>query len=270
MKKPIQRSNFRRTLGSCYYQLKRHLQWHYSNRKWACTYVSQPLEVPVFRHKTPLFRKLKDIDMWMQHNKVNNLEIAAGKLNKIIIHPGETFSFWRLVGKPTGRKGYLEGMMLDHGRVVSSIGGGLCQLSNLIYWAALHTPLTVTERHRHNYDVFPDSNRALPFGSGATCAYNYIDLQVYNPTNQPYQLLIFLTDTHLVGEWRAERKPELNYKVYEKEHWITQEYWGDYVRHNTIYRKAYNSQGKLVDNQYITENHSIMMYQPLLKAGNTS
>ena len=45
-------------------------------------------------------------------------------------------------------------------------GGGLCQLSNLIYWMTLHTPLTITERYRHSYDVFPDSNRTQPFGSG--------------------------------------------------------------------------------------------------------
>ena len=37
----------------------------------------------------------------------------------------------------------------------------------------LHTPLQVTERYRHSYDVFPDADRKLPFGSGATCAYNY-------------------------------------------------------------------------------------------------
>ena len=47
-----------------------------------------------------------------------------------------------------------------------SLGGGLCQLSNLIYWMTLHTPLTITERYRHSYDVFPDSNRTQSFGSG--------------------------------------------------------------------------------------------------------
>lgn len=43
---------------------------------------------------------------------------------------------------------------------------------------ALHTPLTVTERHRHGYDVFPDAERTIPFGSGATCFYNYGDLMI--------------------------------------------------------------------------------------------
>ena len=63
----------------------------------------------------------------------------------------------------------MEGMILRNGRVASGVGGGLCQMTNLLYWMTLHTPLTVTERWRHGYDVFPDSNRTQPFGSGATC-----------------------------------------------------------------------------------------------------
>ena len=142
--------------------------------------------------------------MQLQYNKINNLKIATKQLNKIIIKPGETFSYWRLIGNPTKRKGYVDGMILHYGKVTTGIGGGLCQLSNLLYWMTLHTPLTVTERYRHSYDVFPDSNRTQPFGSGATCSYNYLDLQIKNETNNTYQLLVYLTDTHLVGEWRSD------------------------------------------------------------------
>ncbi len=63
----------------------------------------------------------------------------------------------------------------------------------------LHTPLTVTERYRHSFDVFPDSNRIKPFGSGATCSYNYLELQIRNDTNQPYQLSINVTNEYLIG-----------------------------------------------------------------------
>lgn len=49
--------------------------------------------------------------------------------------------------------------MLFLGRIGSDVGGGLCQLSNLIFWMTFHTPLTVTERYRHSHDVFPDANR---------------------------------------------------------------------------------------------------------------
>ena len=265
--KPVQRSRLRIMLGSCYYRYKRYLSWYFGKTKFATSFADSRLPYLVFRHRTPLLRKLQNVDMWMQYNKIINLKIAAKRLNGLIVHPGETFSYWRLIGKPTRRKGYVEGMTLFYGKVVPGIGGGLCQLSNLVYWMTLHTPLTVTERYRHTYDVFPDTNRSQPFGSGATCAYNYLDLQVYNGTNQPYQLLINVTDAELVGEWRTTVKPDRRYEVYEKEHWITHECWGGYVRHNKIYRRIYNEEKELLKDEYITENHAIMMYQPFLSEG---
>lgn len=48
--------------------------------------------------------------MWYQQNKVVNLKIAIKQLDGIVIRPGEIFSYWRLIGKPTRRKGYVEGM----------------------------------------------------------------------------------------------------------------------------------------------------------------
>ncbi len=33
----------------------------------------------------------------------------------------------------------------------------MCQFTNLLHWMALHSPLTVTEHHRHSgLDLFPD------------------------------------------------------------------------------------------------------------------
>ena len=222
---------------------------------------------PVFKHQTPLLRKLANVDMKLQHNKVKNLQLAVKRLNGVVVYPGETFSYWRLIGKTTRIKGYLDGMNLFYGKVVPGIGGGLCQLSNLIYWMALHTPLTVTERYRHSYDVFPDANRTQPFGTGATCAYNYLDLQIYNGTGQPYQLQVYLAHGDLVGEWRTTNSPDLFYEVYEKEHWITHEFWGGYVRHNSIGRRIYNVDKVLLADEWVTDNHAIMMYQPYLSKG---
>lgn len=172
-------------------------------KKYAKQKMEELLPYLIAEHQTILLRKLKDVEMSLQRNKIINLQKAVTRVNKIIIQPGETFSYWRLIGKPTYKKGYKDGMVLYYGKFKTGVGGGLCQLSNLIYWMTLHSPLTVIERHRHSYDVFPDSNRTQPFGSGATYAYNYLDLQIKNETNIPYQLHIQLTDTHLVGEWRA-------------------------------------------------------------------
>jgi len=251
-------------MGRLYFTLQRYINWCFGKQKFAEVLERQLYPAVVFRHQTPLLRQLKDVEMWLQHNKVKNLEIAVQRTNGIIVRPGETFSYWRLIGKPTKRKGFVEGMVLFYGGFRPGIGGGLCQLSNLIYWLTLHTPLTVEERHRHSYDVFPDANRSQPFGSGATCFFNYLDLQIKNNTDQAYQLHIYLTKDNLIGEWRALEIPEHSYEVYEKEHCITQEYWGGYLRHNTIHRRVYNKLLEMIDDEYVTENHAIMMYQPFL------
>ncbi|WP_299516155.1 VanW family protein [uncultured Rummeliibacillus sp.] len=263
--KPIKRSRARIYVGTKYYRIKRYSEWWFGSQKYVTRKSKEnPLQNVIFSHKTLLLRKLKDVDMWLQHNKVKNLKIATEKLNQIVICPGETFSYWKLLGNTTKRKGYVDGMVLHYGKVQLGVGGGLCQLSNLIYWITLHTPLTITERHRHSYDVFPDSNRTQPFGSGATCAFNYLDLQITNETSNIYQLVVYLTDTHLVGEWRSETPAIRTYKLFEKEHKITLENWGGYMRHNRIHRKVYNMNKEQIDDEFITENHAIMMYNPLL------
>ena len=264
--RPKRRSALRISLGKKYYMLRRYIEWFTDEKTYAKTRKNKQLPYVHFSHQTILLRKLKDVEMWYQHNKVKNLRIAIKQLNGIVIQPGETFSYWKSIGTTTRSKGYVDGMVLFYGKFKKGTGGGLCQLSNLIYWMTLHTPLSVTERHRHSYDVFPDSKRTQPFGSGATCAYNYLDLQIKNTTNQPYQLHLFLTDTHLVGEWRTDQEPLQSYEVYEKEHWITPAYWGGYLRHNLIHRKVFNRQRKQIDDEYVTENHAIMMYEPLLEA----
>jgi vancomycin resistance protein VanW len=243
------------------------MEWMFGTARFAKTRKHELLPYQISKHRTPMLRQLKDVDMWLQHNKIINLKIAMKRLHGIMIMPGETFSYWRLIGKPTRRKGYVDGMVLFYGGFKPGVGGGLCQLSNLLYWITLHTPLEVTERHRHSYDVFPDSNRTQPFGSGATCAYNYLDFRIKNNTNEPYQLYLDMEDGDLTGEWRTTQPPLHSYEIYEKEHRISQHYWGGYERYNSIYRKVFNQGGELIADEFITENRALMMYQPFLESG---
>ncbi len=264
MDKPIRRHPFRRRLGKEFYTLKRWARWIFGSQKFAQG-KSKPLEIKVFEHATPLFRPLKNADMALQKNKVTNLRLAAEQLHSTVIRPGETLSFWRLVGRPTRAKGYLEGMVLENGQVGKGIGGGLCQLGNLLHWMALHSPLRVAERWRHSFDVFPDENRVLPFGSGATLAYNYLDLQLKNETAEPFQILVWLTETELCGEIRASQPPAVRFQVIEKEHVIEHEAWGGYSRHNKLARQIFDAQtDQLLGEEVILENHALLMYQHFL------
>ncbi|MBU1126583.1 MAG: VanW family protein [Patescibacteria group bacterium] len=264
--KPQQRSQVRLQAGRLFYFLKKQFYWAWHSRRLSIKTQSTLLPHLIFEHQTLLRRPLRDLDMQLQENKIVNLELAIRRLDNLVIEPGKTFSYWRQIGWPLRRKGYIDGMILQEGKVSRGVGGGLCQLSNLIYWMTLHTPLTVTERWRHSYDVFPDTNRTLPFGSGATCAYPNIDLQIWNSTVQRFQLHLYLTDTHLVGEWRTDEKLLVSYHVYEKEPRMQHEFWGGYTRHNIIMRDTIDLETKeVIKTENITENHAIMMYTPFLE-----
>ena len=268
MSKPTNRSKARLMLGTCYFSLRRVLLWGRMRHIFALKKSNDRLPFVYSSHRTPLLRELKNTEMWMQYNKIANLRLAAARVNGILLHPGEVFSYWRLIGKPSRLKGYQKGMILVNGTVRPGVGGGLCQLSNLIFWMTLHTPLTVVERHRHAYDVFPDSNRTQPFGSGATCFYPYGDLMIRNDTQETYQLQIHVGEKDLIGEWRVSEAPEYRYEVVERNHEMCGEAWGGFTRHNELYQQQYDlSDGTLLSERLIVKNDAIMMYSPFLDQG---
>lgn len=267
LRPPIRRSWLRLRLGKAWYAGRRYLLWCSPRFRWAKERQTERLPRIQMAHRTPLTRHLRGDEMEWQRNKVINLKLAVARLDGLLLRPGETFSYWRLIGKPTYRKGYREGMVLFLGRIGGDIGGGLCQLSNLIFWMTLHTPLTVVERYRHSHDVFPDSNRTQPFGSGATCAYPHRDLMIRNETDQVFQLCLRVGETYLEGEWRAVSEPQLTYRILERDACINQASWGGYIRHNALYRQVLTLDGTLLEDQFLFENDAIMMYSPLLSSG---
>lgn len=267
VEKPIKRSILRLALGREYFILKRKFDWLFGDNKWAKTKRDELLKNLVFKHKSMILRPLKDVDMYLQENKRTNLEIAVSHLNRIIIKPQETFSIWKLVGRPTKQKGYLEGLVLNQGKIGKDTGGGLCQLGNLLFWTFAHSPLSVTERFRHGFDVFPDVNRKVPFGAGATLSYNYIDLQVKNKTKNTFQLHFWLDKTHLNVELLSNNNIEKKYKVEERNHIIKQQVWGGHTRHNQIFQ--IEKENGIVSEKLLVENHAIMMYNPFLNKKNT-
>lgn len=249
------------TLSIWRHRTIRWLEWIFV-RKLATKHRAQVLPCKVTSHESILLRKLGVSDMRLQHNKVVNLKLAAAGIDGVVIRPGETFSFWRCVGWPTAKKGYLEGMLLSNGKVQAGIGGGLCQSANLIYWMGLHSPLVVTERHRHSYDIFPDSGRVLPFGTGAAVYYNYVDLQLYNPTDITFQINIGVNDTHLHGEIRSDVLTPYSFKIIERDHrFLRSVKTGKIFRENAIYRQTFDKRtGNLLSDELLYRNHCETLY----------
>ena len=228
--------------------------------RFAAEQGSSPLPVRLIHHRSLLLRRLGDTDPQLQHNKVVNLRLAVPSLHGLLVRPGETLSIWRRVGRPSTERGYLDGVQLSQGRVTVGVGGGLCQLANLIHWMALHSPLELVERHHHSFDPFPDAGRVLPFGSGASLFYNYVDLRFRNPTAQTLQLLVWLDETHLCGELRAEELPPMAYHVRESDHHF--ERCGDQTyRCNRLWKQQLDRRsGALVDERLLYANRALVMY----------
>lgn len=256
----------RSVMGREYFIAKRRMSWFMGRTSFAGVRPGVTLPHTIFRHRTMILRPLRDVEMYLQHNKITNLRLAIGPIDGTVIRPGETFSIWRAVGRPTARRGFLEGLVLRNGRIEKGVGGGLCQLGNLLYWMALHSQLTITERYRHGFDVFPDINRKIPFACGATLSYNYIDLQLRNDTDQTFQINLWINDEYLNGELRCDVAAKFEHEVYETDHLIKLQPWGGYTRHNRIWKRTTSLTDGMVDEKLVTENHAIMMYNPLLSA----
>ncbi len=139
-------------------------------------------------------------------NKLHNLSLAIKQINNIIIQPGQVFSFWNLVGNPSEKKGYQKSRSIVRGEIETAVGGGLCQLSGLIYFLALKAGLTITERHAHSMDIYKEEERFTPLGSDATVVYGYKDLRIKNSFQFPIQLQISLTETNLSSSFSAKEK----------------------------------------------------------------
>lgn len=245
-------------------RLRRKATWLLDDKKYTATRQSEKLPFRVKKHQSKLLKKLGESDMILQYNKIDNLKLVIDKINGTLIKPGETFSFCKTVGLPTKRKGYKPGMELSFGEARAGIGGGICQSSNLMHWLALHSPLTINERHHHSFDPFPDDGRVLPFASGATVFYNYLDFQLTNKTDWTFQINLWLIDKLLEGEIRVSQELDFSYHVFEKNHRFIKQ--GDeFFRANEIWRtkNAKFRSGALLEEELMFKNYGRVKYEPL-------
>jgi vancomycin resistance protein VanW len=245
-----------------YHRARRRIEWLRASTAYARERQPADLPVRIKRHKSLLLRQLGETEMWMQHNKVTNLRLACEQVDGLVIRPGETFSFNQVVGNATRRKGYLKGMRLSNGQARPGIGGGICQLANLLHWMVLHSPMTVTQRSTHSFDPFPDNGRVLPWGVGCSIVYNYVDLQFRNDTDQTFQLRVGVSDRYLEGEILADVPAATSYRVFAQGERFLRA-GTDHFRRNEIWRTVIDRRtGRTTAEELVRENVALVKYVP--------
>lgn len=126
-------------------------------------------------------------------NRGENIKIAVSKINGKILESGETFSFNEIVGPRTEEGGFKTAHTYVAGKIVDSIGGGICQVSSTLYNAVLQADLNVVERRNHMFTV-----SYVPFGQDATVSYNSVDFKFKNSTKWPVKIEAWVTKDNKV------------------------------------------------------------------------
>ena len=117
------------------------------------------------------------------------------------------------------------------------------------------------EHHHHDgLDLFPDFNRQIPFGTGTSIVYNYLDYRVKNNTSRTYQLLVWVDGEYLRGELRADQEQPNSYHIYAKDEFFSRED-GIVYRNGTVVRDTIDKlTGNHKQSEVIRTNHAKVMY----------
>lgn len=232
--------------------------------RFARVQASEDYPFLIKSHRSPVVRKLEGVDLRLQYNKNRNLELALPGLDGLLLSPGETFSFWDRVGKPTAKRGFLPGLVIKSGKPSEDTGGGLCQLANMIHWLCLHSPLTVRELHHHSDALFPDSARRVPFGTGTSVLYKAVDYRLQNNTAYIFQLRLWLSEGDLCGELRGSAPLDVRYRIEETNSHYEQA-GSSFYRCSEIWRLVNAADtGALLRRELLLKNRSKVLYDPAL------
>lgn len=158
---------------------------------WAATNINR--EVEISSYTTTL--------SGLSEAQVENLQIAAAKVDGTVIKPGELFSFNEIVGERLRRWGYKGAPTIYQGQMVYTPGGGLCQLVSTIYNAALLGGMEIIERTPHLWTI----NSVGP-GRDATTLYGKIDLKFRNNYDVPVKIGAEVSDNRVFARLFSTQK----------------------------------------------------------------
>jgi len=108
-----------------------------------------------------------------------NVTSTAKSLNDAELAPDEVFDYGKIVKATEQHFGYREAPVIQNGKLVPGIGGGICQVSSTLYNAVLRIGLDIVERRNHSIPV-----SYLPIGQDATFSEGGINFRFRNSTGK--------------------------------------------------------------------------------------
>lgn len=142
-----------------------------------------------------------------------NVRNASGKVNGTLLFPGEEFSTLAVIAPFTTDNGYYPAGSYIAGKVVDSVGGGICQVSTTLYNAVLLSELEITYRTNHAMAV-----TYVNVGMDATVSEDSgIDFKFRNNTDYPIYIESYTTPNKQITMtiYGVETRPEGHQVSYE-------------------------------------------------------
>ena len=178
--------------------------------------------------------------------RINNIRLAAAKLDGLILLPGESFSYNDTVGKRTEEAGFQYADAYSDGQVVPELGGGICQVSSTLYSASLYARMKILSRTNHYFKV-----GYLDYGMDATVSWGGPDFKFRNDRELPIKIAAYLNEGEgslVVEIWGTDFdgiKVQLRTVV---EPVYDQEYWDVQIGNSVVtYSDQYDLDGNYLD-----------------------
>jgi len=210
-------------------------------------------------------------------NRSNNVKLSVQSVNGTVLNPGDVFDYNALLGERTIERGYREAAAYRGAEVVQEVGGGICQLSSMVYYCALYSNLEIVYRTNHRWmpgyitpgmdatvswggpefkfrnntdypirivatidmdATYPENMTVQFFGTNATG--QYVKMDYYTTGVLPLSVVYKESDTIQPGETKVER-----------------EGWNGYIVET--YRSVYAADGTLISRTFEAKS----VYSPM-------
>ena len=183
---------------------------------------------------------------WSTDNRINNIKLAAGKLNGYIMLPGEVFSYNETIGQRTEEAGFKTASAYSDGQVVEALGGGICQVSSTLYCASMFAQMKTMSRTNHYFKV-----DYLDYGLDATVSWTSPDFKFRNDREYPVKITAWCDDESQalnIEIWGTDTDGSYVTLRHSQECVYDEEYTDVLIGYSvTTYRDLYDADGNYLD-----------------------